>query len=125
MADTSWLSQTISEGDIAEEGFEDTPTYAAERLYGEPLAPTPLSITTEPEWGFDVGERVAKSAQESFGAIWSGLGAMADSVGMDGARDWAINRSNELFEEASSHDIITTQFAEISNPIDLAKFTSE
>lgn len=125
MADNDWLSAVLTE-DIetpqAEPAFAFD-TYPEERISGRSILPeyTPA----EPEWGFDVYERVSKSAQESFGAIWGGLGAVSDQIGMEGARDWALDRSNELFEEAGQHDIVSTQFAEISNPIDLAKFTSE
>jgi hypothetical protein len=118
--DSSWGSDLLNYSGEAE---ETAPSF--------PVLTTPAkSILPEyqqapPDWGFDVGERVAKSAQESFGAIWMGLGALSDSIGMEGARDWTINRSNELFDKAASHDIASTQFSEISNIVDLAKFTAE
>jgi hypothetical protein len=125
MADNDWLSEAIAYdyGDTSEVSQPTQDIYPEERMGGSVFD---FGVEpTEPEWGFDVYERISKSAQESFGAIWGGVGAMADSLGMEGARDWAINRSNELFEKAGDHDIVSTQFTEISNPIDLAKFTAE
>lgn len=80
---------------------------------------------TEDEWSWSPAQRVEASVQESFGAIWGGLGAVADTLGMDSASDWAVNRSQELFEKAADHDIVNTDFSTIRNPLDFFKWGAE
>ena len=58
-------------------------------------------------------ERIEASVQESFGALWGVLGAVADVVGWDGAEEYAMNRGRELMEKAADHDFARTQFKDV------------
>jgi len=79
----------------------------------------------EESWSFDFGKRLEKSVQESFGAVWGGLGMLADTVGMEKARDWSLNRSKYMFEKAAEKDVVEQKFGEIKNPLDFFQWGAE
>lgn len=79
----------------------------------------------EQEWEWKPLERMEASVQESFGTLWGAASAVADSVRLEKAGDWAANRAGELFEKAADRELVNTDFSEIENPLDAGKWVVE
>ena len=94
----------------------------------EDITETPTvdeSMVYEPDWEWSPLERMKASGEESVGALFGAAGALFDTVGLEGAADWASNKAGEWWDDASSRDIVRTEFDSIDNPIDASKWAAE
>lgn len=71
-------------------------------------------------------DRIQESVQTSFGTLWGGLSLAADKLGWEQGRDWASERSAELFEEASDLNLQHTSWEDVKqNPVNFLNWGAE
>lgn len=87
-------------------GFSSDIDSVFESLYGPPTQ-------TEPEWEYRFKDRLSEQLLNEFGSLWKGISLVSDKLGFEGARDWASNRGDTLFEKAADLNVQHTSLQDV------------
>lgn len=64
------------------------------------------------DWDYSFYDRVSEQLMNEFGSVWKGVSLVADKFGLEGARDWASNRGDELFQKAADLQVDHTSLSD-------------
>jgi len=68
---------------------------------------------TDPDWEYRFKDRLSEQLLNEFGSIWKGVSLISDKLGFEGARDWASQRGDTLFEKAADLNIEHTALKDV------------